>query len=47
MKPDGWKENRLFIAKCHIGKCFCANVVANYRHVVQIYKVITSTPTCL
>jgi len=19
LKPDGWKENRLFIAKCHIG----------------------------
>jgi len=19
MKPEGWKENRLFIAKCHIG----------------------------
>ena len=20
LKPDGWKENRLFIAKCHIGQ---------------------------
>ena len=20
LKPDGWKENRLFIAKCFIGK---------------------------
>merc|ERR1712202_45594 len=19
LKPDGWKENRLFLAKCHIG----------------------------
>jgi len=22
MKPEGWKENRLFIAKCHIGRFF-------------------------
>ena len=20
MKPDGWKENRLYIAKCHLGR---------------------------
>ena len=20
LKPDGWKENRLFLAKCHIGE---------------------------
>lgn len=26
LKPDGWKENRLFIAKCHIGK------VLNWRN---------------
>ena len=19
LKPDGWKENRLFLAKCHLG----------------------------
>ena len=20
LKPDGWKENRLFLAKCHLGE---------------------------